>query len=255
MNNISKAVIDKIGKLLALAEGKGTTTNEAANAAAAAQELMDRHKLTRAIVDARSLDDEDVSAFPRDPLMTGSLDLFRWRLRLADSLARMNDCCMLMRTGAKAEQGQAWLVGRESDVLVTRYLYIYLAREISRIAYAEIDKSAHNPEQWHDNFCNGAAAVVFHRLKESRKAVQREALSNKGGEAALVLLRDRSKAVEVFVKQLTQGRSLKFGDEAIDLGAHLAGRRAGQTIPIHTAVTAGDAAQPRALPDHRKLKT
>jgi hypothetical protein len=239
---VNKAVIDKIGKLLALAEGKGATTNEAANAAAAAQELMDRHKLTRAIVDARSLEfDEHVSAFPDDPLMTGTLDQFRWRLRLADSLARMNDCCMLMRTGGKPEQGQAWLVGRESDVLVTRHLYVYLAREISRIAYAELGKrTAHDPEEWHNNFCNGAASVVFHRLKESRQTVQHEALSNQGGEAALVLLSKRSQAVEDFVKQVTKGRALSFGDESLDLRAHIAGRRAGQEIPIHHAVTAGD---------------
>lgn len=235
-----QAVIDKIAKLLRLAEGDGASANEAANAAAKAQELMDRHKLSRALIDDRALEDGDpIGSFEQEPLMQDMLT--RWRIRLADAVARMNDCVMLLRSLSRdGIKGRAYLVGRTSDVEVSRYMFTYLNREIDRIGRAalqQLDEAPREPDVWLNDFCYGAASVVFRRLQDARVNVQRDALKNEAGKKALVALRDRSAAVDAFVKELTGGRQIKLGAKGVDLQAHMAGRSAGETIPIHEAVT------------------
>jgi hypothetical protein len=127
----SAAVLAKVRKLLALAGDGAATEGEASNAAAAAQRLIEAHRLDEALLDAGEADapppePEPVGANP-DPLDVCK-QVVKWRGILAQGIARANGCRMYWR-GMRA----ICVVGEPSRVASVRQLYAWLSREVDRL--------------------------------------------------------------------------------------------------------------------------
>ena len=115
-------VIEKIRKLLALAES--ADEHEAAAATAAAQRLMTRHA-----VDASMLRDTPGATAPRPPIgrsvLHSAARMPHWRKQLSMAVADATGCAIYLARGRGL-----MVVGAEADRAMAVMLYASLARQI-----------------------------------------------------------------------------------------------------------------------------
>lgn len=144
--------IDKIRKLLALANDKGASEHEAALAAERAQDLMDAHGLEMASLD---LTGEGES---REKGAATAVGLGRetWAVDLMSAVA---ESCYVTawsnRRGNKLENFT--LIGRKSAVVSCEVLYAYLSRTVIRLSRAELGSQRF--------FRFGCAERIAHRIR------------------------------------------------------------------------------------------
>lgn len=202
-------VLDRVRKLLALA----TSSNvfEAAEAAAQAQALIDRHRL-------EALLQEQVEA----PITDGSeasLERARrprvWRGVLAAGLAEANGC--LAWSTARGGETELCILGREGDRAVVVALFEWLA---PRIEWLSATHAPGRDRAYHDAFRVGAAGAVVERLRSPPDA---PAVSPE--DAALVRVNEalaaRRAAVEAFAEARlgpARGRGLRLDARAYARG-------------------------------------
>ncbi len=244
----TSAVIDKIAKLLRLAEGKGATPGESANAAAQAQRLMDRHKLSRGAVDAHSqCEPIERSA---EPVFEGCR-LAAWRRHLAAGVAFNFDCRVLIVTPRDRRQ-RIELVGRPSDVQVTRYVYVYVSREIDRLCKEGLRQryfpGRGEARTWGSNFRAAAAVAIVHQLQATRRETQRQARLEQGAGPALVRLENTHRALNAFVRAASNAPMRPVGLRTIDAEAQAAGHEAGSGISLRDGLAEGRPSGTLALP-------
>lgn len=233
-------------KLLRLA--RSDNPNEAALAAARAQEVIDKYKLSQLAVEQSDSGtgpapepDEPIRDFDSSPLDAWGANYCRWRISLASFVARANQCRIYMsHRGGKAG---IFIIGRASDAETVRYLYAWIVREVDRLADRD---GAGNGKTWRNNFRLGVCDTVGKRLQEQRRATEQafmrdaETESDIPRERALVLastaiqkLQRRSVEVDRWMAQNVRGmRNYSMGGAAGDYGARMAGREAGKSIAL-----------------------
>ena len=199
-----RAVIEKIKKLLALSDlAKNNNVNEAIVAAAAAQSLMDKHRLTyeKISFEAEGLKtnkDEVVDYIKHFGTFFGIKNPNNWQRLLAKTIAEHNHCRCYgakINSGAEPEFSAMSIVGREDDILITEELYFYLEVEISKICLSEWSKKEfiqadEETKQWRSDFCLGAVAQLKSKLDEVSK-------TEHGVEYKFALLRLEKKKEEL----------------------------------------------------------
>jgi hypothetical protein len=232
------AIIDKVRKLLRLAESPNA--NEAALAAAKAQELIDSHNLSAALLaldDASNAEpDEPIEDFKKKgaPLYTaGVRDTWRWRL--ASTVMRANACAGYVSNGA------VQIVGRPADVDTVRYLFGYLEHETERLAKRDGRGCGRT---WLNNYRLGVVDTIADKFAESRRRFEHEQRAQARGEGTQALVRidtalarvdKRRDDVKAWIKSnlrliASSKSSTNYNREARD-----AGRKAGQSIAINRA--------------------
>ncbi len=211
-------LIARVRKLLALANSPNV--HEAAAAAAAAQALIERHRLGR-LLEAEA---DDPITGGRDTPLDVAKRPRRWKQVLASSLASANGC--VAYSAEVGRETHLLLAGRASDRTAVAALWEWL---VSRIEWLSATHGAGRNRAWHEAFRIGAAEVIVARLHESR-AVEQAAL----GEAALVrvlpALAARAAAVSEFVDahlRLAAGRVLQ-----VDARGLASGRAAGVGVAL-----------------------
>lgn len=234
MSGGNEKVLDRVRKLLALAQSDNV--NEAATAAAAAERLMAEHKLEMADVEARTgqADDEDVVDFE---ISEDTTRFVGWRSNLVTVLAEVNGCDVIHWQKARWERPNALsfkVVGRASDTQAVSYLFKYLANEVDRLCTRE----GHGyGRSFANSFRHGAVATIAERLraqKREREAALRAAadLGHKASEVALVVVDRDAAAVAAYKdKKFPDLRSFRLGGARLNDGYH-AGREAGKTIAL-----------------------
>lgn len=172
-------VIAKVQKLLKLAE-KSTYQGEAESAAAMAQALIDKHKLTSAMLETSDVL-EAIKDFKGSPLNEGDPGAQKssWKARLASTLARLNGCEILTYRGALD------IIGKPSNVQTVRYLYTFCVRAMESVVRA---RTAGMGRIYINNFRIGFIEGISEAIKREREAQiqgMREALN---GSRELVVL-------------------------------------------------------------------
>lgn len=227
------AIIDKIAKLLKLANNPGANPNEAANAAAMAQDLLMTHKLDMADIAAKSSDDK-VNFEPIE-----DVDLFnqggrgaRWREWLASSVAGANGCRIYL-TPSRYHGNHIRIVGRRSDIQAVNYLFGYLNLEAERMCGVAIKQQAPMDKGtgriWANNFKLGFTEVVSKRLRETKQQMEVKAQTER--PTAMVLVKKDEAAVDAFYSKL----KLKSGSASSYVGNNAArdhGRNAGGSVTL-----------------------
>lgn len=229
------AIIDKVRKLLWLAESPNA--NEAALAAAKAQQLIDEHNLSAALLSldggASAEPDEPIEDFYRKGAPLDSQPrLETWRDRLATVVARANGC----RTYAVG--GTIAIVGRPSDADAVRYLFAYLAHEIQRLC----DRDGKGcGRTWRNNYRIGVVDTVHKKLSAERERFKQEARETASDSTALVRVNtalarveQRGSDVAAWLKSPAGVKlySRSAPASAFDRAAREAGRKAGESIRI-----------------------
>lgn len=208
--------LSRVQKLLALATS--SNVHEAAQAAAAAQALIDRHRLEGLLAGEAA---EPVTDGADEPLERARRPR-RWRAVLAAALAEANGC--MAWSAERGGQTELYVLGRAEDRAAVRALWEWLA---PRIEWLSATHAAGRDRAFHEAFRVGAIDAVTRRL---RPPVE-------GGDPALVRLDGellaRRAAVEAFAAErlrLGRGRGLR-----VDAAAYARGRAAGAELPLPPA--------------------
>ncbi|NUP07781.1 MAG: DUF2786 domain-containing protein [Polyangiaceae bacterium] len=171
-----EAVIAKVQKLRALAQS--SNANEAANAAAAADTLIQEYRLSEADLEAKGASGE-VPEEAVEPLFDGGARSVSWRRVLAGRLARHYDVAAYIERnllGNRQVDFAYRVVGRPSDVATLRYMFAWLGDEIERLAKAQ-------PARERASFALGVVVGISRQLYESRRVANSTATPG----AAIVL--------------------------------------------------------------------
>lgn len=174
-------LIAKVAHLRALA-AKAGTREEAETAARLADEIMQKHRIDAAEVEARGVAAIDDDMIEDPALYQGGRSKEAWIGNLAGTVARHYGCYVFWNRGASGLR--LTIVGRKSDVEIARYMFAWCHVEITRLSLLETGKAARN------GFRHGAIAGLRGALYASAKAAQ------VGHGSAALVLASRGRALE-----------------------------------------------------------
>lgn len=215
-------IIDRIRKLLALAQSDNV--NESAAAAGAAQRLMTEHQISMDAVEKEVVEQVTQDA---EPLEENVRQI--WKRRLAHVLCGCNGCGSVI-TGDRSfgKNGKLMIYGRKSRVDTVRYLYAWLVREVERLA------QAHNRGggiTWLNSFRSGCVDTVVEKIRaataDTMKGYLLGASESARSSALVVVERDRA-AIEAFKRKM--GYVATSSAQRTDMNARAEGQRAARSI-------------------------
>jgi hypothetical protein len=164
MNAEKQTIIERVQKLLGLANDKGATDGEIAAAAAAAKRLLNAYQLT--LADVQDVGDGGAALEEKEIQCGGQVLL--WRQVLSAKIAAAFDVMVLRRSVSRLKaQYVLVFVGRVEDVEVTLYFYNYLERALrNRAADARLrlGGAASEAKQFNNDFICAAAKEIQRRL-------------------------------------------------------------------------------------------
>lgn len=239
-------ILEKIARLLTLAEGNANE-HEASAAMAAASRLMEKHKIDRATVDALDLSPEEPIDVGIHAIVDESMgkQATNWRWYLLNGIARVHGCRAYYAKVAASLDHPAraeWrVIGTTLDAGAVRYLYAFAARQIDGFARRAMDNGMGSGKTWGQNFRQAAALRVAERYAEAFKKNASEARAHAPG-AALIRVDDRAEAVALAVREHTNRLHLRAGSARTgryDSSAQAAGREAGDRVDLGNGTARG----------------
>lgn len=229
-------IVAKIQRLKALA-GNNTNTNEAAQAAAAVQNLMFKYNLTE--LDVVMPIEDDIKNYERvdyDVLGRAGSNK-RWRANLIHAVAKFNFCRVINITNTY----NVAIIGKPANIEVCLYLFEYLAAEIVRLCDVERAKDIRNMfingTEWNMAFGQGAVSAIYDTLK----AQQEQDKAANGSGTAMVLQSDIKLTTAV---DRLFGNTVKGKTKYVRTDVFNKGYEEGQKINISKGITGTDNAEP-----------
>jgi hypothetical protein len=178
-------VIDKVRKLLALA-GDASNAHEAAAASGLANKLIDEYRLSEADLEV-SDEGHSEPIEEDDGYIYESGKVTEWKKMLVRVLAHHYGCAHWNDTsysgGRKVSRYK--LVGKRSDIGLTRFMFTWLSAECSRLSQLEAKGMG---RVFIASYCTGFVAGIAEQLSASRVKAQEHATS-----AAIVKIDERMK--------------------------------------------------------------
>jgi hypothetical protein len=189
------AAIDKVTKLLALANDKGATQGEAENAMALATRILEQHNLDLALVEANAGSKD--AGKRADKKSSGGL--YKWQRKVWEHTAKLNMCHYFsikgLEAGSKYEQR---FVGRAENVLATNLMGQYLQDTIERMAaqwakdqgYASrfVKSAIIFREGMADAICSTLSDARYRRLQEARAREAEQRAAQPAGNGTSIVL-------------------------------------------------------------------
>lgn len=179
MESISDSVLGRIRKLQRLS--RSSNEHEAALAVAKMQGLLFAHNLSLEAL-------RDPSEYVEEGREVGGR---MWAQRLFASLCHNNFCQPL-----HGHPGYMVAVGRRENVAAVNEMFVYLVREIERIAtiayreYRRTDPWPEGVKAWKGAFRSGVVGAIHTRLQAQRERdIQKVSTSMVGTEAGTVVIR------------------------------------------------------------------
>lgn len=217
-------VLRRIRGLLDKAEAS-TFEEESSALFAKAAELMGRHRITEAMVDAGRRPVDRGKIIQRDILL-GSGPYVRARLSLLDSVATASCCKTVTSTGWDGRIGT--IIGYETDVAAVDVLYTSLLIQATVAMKAETVPVGENTTAFRRAFLFGFSGRVAQRLREANQVVTDKIQADTSDSVALVLV-DRKKAVEEdlfrrYGKLRSLSSSARLGGSGVGAGRAAGGR-------------------------------
>ena len=209
-------VMRRVRKLLKLA--RSDNPHEAASAMAHAQRLLLKHGL-----EASEVEREPSAVADGGAVQVGSV-LEKWCLRLADAVARANQCRALFVTTwpAGVRQKAINMFGHADDLTKARYLYGYYFDETQRLTRVHARGKGRT---WANSFRHGVIDALVVALAAVVREVRAEATST-----AIIRLDSRGGEVDDFVAAKGPKKSINASPTNQDTIARLRGQAAGRTI-------------------------
>lgn len=199
MSNIptDPKIIERIRKMLALANDAAATEGERDNATRFAHKLLTQHNLSMSCLDGPSEErkKQSVLGYGRP-----------WAMSLAQATGKLFFCdYFYVRVRTVRNQVLHYFVGLESNVTTSTEMTTFLVTSIRKEAGKLARAGGHNAT-WRRSFCVGAMVNLRNRMYELRETSKKEP----GTGLMVVSLYDQEKAAnEAFLKISEPGLVLK----------------------------------------------
>jgi hypothetical protein len=256
MENTSK-IIDRIKKLLALSTS--SNANEAAAAAGKAAQMMADYELEEADLRVES------GASNSDPIDNIFWDgvngqrVITWKSNILMGLIKAFHChgwytyVIEGEYPNRTKHNRFKVVGRRANVQTANYMYLYLEKEIERLAnnawlnfnaFSPVEANRIHGKHYKNSFFLGASNEIYRRLIEQVAAEKVESVTD---SKAMVLVRQDHKEVEKYFNQIKPAlKNVAQSKSYINRDAHTQGKEAGSKINLGGAKPSLGAA-PRQL--------
>lgn len=222
-------IVDRVKKMLALANDAGATEGERDNALRMSYNLLAKYNLSMA-----DLPEDGVQEVREQQTVTISAD--RWARSVANSVAELFFCrYFFQRTGVSGKEMHHF-VGKQSNCITAMQMTEYLIKSIKRQATAH-HKSATSPQG--RSFCVGAASSIRQRVTSMLKD---DSESTPGDALVLVNLhKSEASANDKWLVQndITPKVEKARAHKALDRGAYNGGRSYGNTVSLNTQLQGG----------------
>lgn len=188
-------VLDRVKKLLRLAEGT-SNPNESAAAAGAAQKLITEYNL--GVV---KLDDDEGGPFfgarrADEPTARECFEITgkqrpTWEIRLLDGVCKANQCRFLWMGHGVATRTYT-ILGTVADRATVMYLFHYLRRQVEEVSARAVAARADTSipgKVWGNNFRIGMVETISRRMMAEKVKITLAAPAAafaRGGEAAII---------------------------------------------------------------------
>jgi len=236
-------VLDKVRKLLALASNKGATPDEAATAAARAAEIMARHEVEEAELEAGGRSTE-----PREAVGEADLEELRradaWRGALAHAVCKAHGCEVYLANRRDLFHGTRTcairVVGKPTQTAAVKVLYGFLSREIERLAVGRCASRREtwvNGRTWANSFRLGCVSAIRDRLQAQTRAEEQARRETVSCTALAVIDRGRQE-IEQYVEKLDLRSSGGRTNRVTQAGWN-AGHEAGSRMHLGASLGAG----------------
>lgn len=246
-------VLEKIKKLMRLADHPNTLPEEAASAAAKAQELMLRYKLDTASLDtpdeAEAKDEPVLHYDHHDPIYAGA-QFSTWKYRLVSCLAKHNNCVSVVCRSLWRERGctvRFQLIGRVSDVELVRWMYHHILPQVERLCtnWLQAQLSYNRGRAAATQFRLGVIQTINQRLTEMNQEVRQEYVDANKGSALAIIDKAKAKTLETYT-QISKAEKWRSGSSWHLQGngsARAAGQAAGRQVSLNRQVAVGSKAR------------
>ena len=247
---MSDRLVDRVGKLLAQAEGTDNE-HEAAAFVERAQQLATEHAVDLELARARQRERQQRGT--QEPLIQAQLQVGakgrrgnRHRVLLYVVVAAVNDVMVNVAHDSTYVLG----FGHRTDLDVVERLWSSLAVQMTTAAQRRMDRGEHRDsgvagQTWRLSFYDGFVEAVGERLRQGREralaqaAEQLAPTGTEGAPSAELVLRDKADRVASFYRSASQARGswrgAASGRTQISRGARASGRAEGQRADLGQA--------------------
>lgn len=224
-------IIERVQKLLALSKGS-SNANEAANAAGLANKLIDQYRLSIADLEASDVDCEPIEEDSEYIYESGRITA--WKSNLVTALVKHYGCAVWndvsFATGRKVSRYR--MVGKRSDIGITRYMFSYLSLECERLAALEARGMG---RIFAASYCIGFVYGVRTQLAASRLEAQKDATSS-----AIVKVDSRVAASNDAMNNMHRLKASKgYSSASINQNAYSMGKSKGQNLHLGASLNSG----------------
>lgn len=212
MENKDSPIIDRVKKLLRL--GTSSNPHEAENAIAAAHALMQKHRISVAEIEmATGIKQENVIIDPNAAYTAGRIP--SWKFILFDIIARHCGCASYKNRKYR-EDTTLNLVGRDSDIELAKYLFMYSMNELVRLSDQYCKGKGHI---YYDSWFNGAVVGINQKLEETEQEINKTCTST-----AIVLVTNRQQKADILMRNKMKMKTEKINNNNIDRTAFYIGK-------------------------------
>ena len=234
-------LVDRIGKLLAQAEGTDNE-HEASAFVERAQQLATAYAVDLELARARQRDKQSRSA--TEPIVQERVEVGargkrgnRHRVLLYSVVAQANDVLVNVAHNSTYLLG----FGHRADLEVVERLWASLAVQMVAGAQRRMDRGEHRAagvagQSWRLSFYDGWVQAVGERLQAARQRAVVETPVPEGAPSAALVLRARAERVQTFYATTSEARGSWRGPWSgrtqVSAGAHTAGQADGQRADL-----------------------
>lgn len=230
MENIN-SIIEKISKLRKLSNS--ANVNEAATAAAMADKLIAKYRLSEAELEIS----EEKSSQPEfdDGFVYETKRITKWKNSLIIFLSKHYGCAVYNSIGYDANSNRSIsrykLVGSKEDMSIVKYMFSWLTGEVERISHKETKGKGH---VYANSFCIGAVAGIIQQMTLSKKEVESSAVNC----TALTIVNNKLTVANQFLNSTLKLKPSKTSNNSqINYNAYNNGVEAGKNIHLGKVIS------------------
>lgn len=221
--SVDSSIIQRLQKLLALAEDKGATEAEAETAMRLAHELLAKHNLTLS----------DIAGAETIKVVEDKVDDRRpadWKHTVWNATARLYFCEYVYKNIRRSiRMDRRYIIGRPDNVETTKQMAQYFIRTVLKIAKNDF-ACQQLGRKYTKEFLQGCAARLAFRmmvLKDQSNQEQKEGGATEAGTSLVVLYDNLKKEVDDYLKGLEIETVERKPFKADELGFQSGWREAG----------------------------
>lgn len=223
-------VLEKIRKLLAMANHENSNETERDTALRQAHALLTKHGLDMASVEAHLREKDD----PRNWFAHEDWSL-AWTRSARNAIAKLFMCIYVRGHKINGTREVHYFVGRESNATTAEYMSIFV---IGSILKEGRSRYGHNLNPKTRAFCQGAASRLYARVEEMLAAKIQEVQASEGKGLALIDLRTQEDQENAdFIAGLTKPGKQVSRSKSMDSDAYNAGVAHADSIGLNVQVS------------------